>query len=417
MGISAGPNIIDDGLVLAMDAADTFLPVNKNLLTYTNDLSNAAWSKVRAQIIPNATIAPDGTNTAFAMNIADATGLVRISQIPVNASVTGGPYTFSVYVKQNTTTAQLFDTGLYTASSAVGSEPSYDILNNFAVAGANGTYVSNRVVTPIGNGWYRVATTATIPNATGWYLFFDIEAGAGTKVNGQGIYLWGPQFEYGTVATEYQPVNVTTRVWPNLINQSNNGALINNPTFNSTNRGSIVFDGVNDYVGIPQVLNTGQNFSVFAWINPGAINVRNAIVGNGYPYTSTKGWLLATATNYGNPLISNSFFISIGSDNAYRTAANNSIIINTWNYIGAVVTNGGQDIKLYSNGIETSYYGGILSATTITYDVNELNIGRRYSTNQEPFIGSIANVKIYNKVLSASEVIQNYNAQKSRFGL
>ena len=202
--------------------------------------------------------------------------------------------------------------------------------------------------------------------------------------------------------------------WIDVSGNGNNGTLTNAPTFSNN---SILFDGIDDYVVRNQPINTGQNFSVFAWVRPGAINVRNAIVGNGYPYVSTKGWLFSTATNYGNPLILNSFFISIGSDNAYRTAASNSLVTNVWNYIGGIVTNGGQDIKLYSNGIETSYYGGTLSATTVVYDINELNIGRRYSTNSESFIGSIANIQIYNRVLSASEILQNYNAQKSRFNL
>ena len=194
MAISGGPNIIENGLVLALDAADVFLPVNKNLLTYTNDLSNAAWGKIRSQITASATTAPDGTNTAFAMNITDATGLVRLSQSPISSSIAGGPYTFSVYVKQNTSTAQLLDLGIYNISTTAGTEPSYDILNNFAINGSGGSSIS-RVVTSVGNGWYRIATTATISNNSIWYLFFDIEAGAGTKVNGQGIYLWGPQFE------------------------------------------------------------------------------------------------------------------------------------------------------------------------------------------------------------------------------
>jgi hypothetical protein len=206
----------------------------------------------------------------------------------------------------------------------------------------------------------------------------------------------------------------TGTTWNDVSGNGNNGTLTNSPTFSNN---SIVFDGIDDYVVRNQSINTGQNFSVFAWVRPGAINVRNGIVGNGYPYTSAKGWLFATATNYGNPLILNSFFISIGSDNAYRTAGNNSLVTNVWNYIGGVVTNGGQDIKLYSNGIETSYYGGTLSANTVIYDINELNIGRRYSTNSESFIGSMANIQIYNRVLSAAEILQNYNAQKSRFNL
>ena len=203
--------------------------------------------------------------------------------------------------------------------------------------------------------------------------------------------------------------------WKDISGNSNNGTLINGPTFNSANGGSIVFDGVDDYVGKDSSINTGQNFSVFTWVKPGAINVRNGIIGNSYPYTSGVGWYFSTATNYGGTL--NTFFISVGSDNAYRTATNNSITLNTWNYIGGTITNGGQDIKLYSNGIETGYLGGILSANTVTYSTPQFYVGRRVSTSPEPFIGSIATTQIYNRVLSAVEILQNYNATKTRFGL
>jgi hypothetical protein len=203
--------------------------------------------------------------------------------------------------------------------------------------------------------------------------------------------------------------------WYDLSSNGYNGTLTNGPTYNSLNGGSIVFDGVDDYVVRNSSINTGQDFSVFAWIKPGAINVRNGIVGNSYPYNSGLGWFFSTATNYAGTL--NTFFISIGADNAYRTASNNSITLNTWNYIGGTVTNGGQSIKLYSNGIETGYSGGILAANTVTYTTQEFYVGRRHSASSEPFNGSISQTHIYNRVLSSSEILQNFNAQKSRFGL
>jgi energy-coupling factor transporter ATP-binding protein EcfA2 len=201
--------------------------------------------------------------------------------------------------------------------------------------------------------------------------------------------------------------------WYDLSYSGNNGTLTNGPTYSGDGGGTIVFDGADDYVVRNSSINTGQDFSVFAWIKPGAINVRNGIVGNSYPYSSGVGWFFSTATNYGGTL--NTFFISIGSDNAYRTATNSSITLNTWNYIGGTVTNGGQNIKLYSNGIETGYFGGILAANTVNYSTQEFYVGRRYSANPEPFNGSISIVQIYNRVLSATEILQNYNAQKYRY--
>lgn len=203
--------------------------------------------------------------------------------------------------------------------------------------------------------------------------------------------------------------------WSELSGNGNDGTLYNGVGFNQTNGGVLTFDGVDDYVGRNTALNVGSNFSVFAWVKPGAINVRNGIVGNSYPYSSGVGWYFSTATNYNGTL--NTFFISVGNDNAYRTANNSSITLNAWNYMGGIVTNGGQDIKLYVNGIETSYSNQMLTPNTVTYTTPEFYVGRRYSSNPEPFIGSIATTQIYNRILSSQEILQNYNAQKARFGL
>jgi hypothetical protein len=416
MGISGGPNIIEDGLVLALDAADVFLPVNKNLLTYTNDLSNAAWGKIRSQITASATTAPDGTNTAFAMTITDATGLVRLSQSPISASIVGGPYTFSVYLKQNNISASLFDTGIYNTSTTSGSEPSYNILNNFAATGSSGGYVSNRTVTSVGNGWYRVATTATIANNSSWYLFFDIEAGSGTKTNGQSLYLWGPQFEYGTIATEYQPVNVTTRIWPNLVNQSISGSLLNNPAFDPSNGGSIVFDGVNDYVGVSNTnLKPTSGITQECWLKAAA--QVQVFIGLQYGISSNNSYALwwgEGGTNTWNGGINIGGILYVIS--ATTTWPNS----NTWFHF--VHTYDGSTQKLYYNG---NLIGSENRSGTITYDSSntvttigcDFN-GSGYNTGiVVPTNGNIPIAKIYNRGLTSSEIQQNYNAQKSRFNL
>jgi hypothetical protein len=207
----------------------------------------------------------------------------------------------------------------------------------------------------------------------------------------------------------------TGTTWTDLSKGGNNGTLTNGPTFDTGSGGSIVFDGVDDYVFRNTYVNAGSNFSVFAWVKPGNINIRDGIVGNSYPYSEREGFFLSTATNYGGT--TNTFFISVGRDLAYYTAANNSITQNIWNYIGGTVVNGGQGIKLYVNGVETSYFIGLLSSNVVTYNNNQLLIGSRNTNTPEPFAGNIAQVSIYNKILTAQEVLQNYNATKGRFGL
>ena len=423
MGISGGPYIVrDSSLILGLDAADTFLPVNKNLLTYTNDLTNSSWAKVRSQITANAATAPDGTNTAFAMAITDATALVRLSQYS-NTSILGGPYTFSVYVKQNNISASLFDTGIYNASTTSGSEPSYDILNNFTATGGNGIWVSNRTTTSVGNGWYRVATTATIPNNSEWYLFFDIE---GTKINGQSLYLWGPQFEYGTVATEYQPVNVTTRVWPNQVNLSISGSLINNPAFNPENRGSIVFDGTNDYVNFGNVT-IGTATTMLFWISGSFQNTYLSVHSRRLPDNSN----VETGAGITTP-IPNNGWVQVGYQG--DTSGINRFIINgtlyTANTGGTYTYNAPADRTIF--GMDPSPFAGNDKQYTtfniqaspggvsgyVWADRGQKLLGVLSAGSIQRYLrGGISNVFLYNRVLTASEVFQNYTQLKSRFNL
>ena len=201
--------------------------------------------------------------------------------------------------------------------------------------------------------------------------------------------------------------------WNDISRGSNNGTLVNGPTFSSSNGGSIVFDGVDDRVSRTTNINTGQNFTVNAWIYPTLLGTtKRTVAASSYNYTSLNGWFLCTAGFNTN----NTFFFSAGSDNAYRVALANTLSLNQWAYISAVCQNGGGSINLYKNGIETSYGLTSLSTNTLTYTYPQFNVGFRDSAGTtDPYTGNISVVTIYNKTLTASEVLQNYNATKGRY--
>lgn len=416
MAISGGPNIIDNGLVLSVDAADVYTPVNRNLLSYTNDLSNASWAKIRCQITSSATIAPDGTNTAFALTITDSTGLVRLSQSPISGSISGGPFTFSIYAKQNFVSASLLDTGIYNISTTSGSEPSYDILNNFAVTGPNGTWVTNRSVNSVGNGWYRIATTATIPNNSVWYLFLDIESGTGNKINGQSLYLWGPQFEYGNLATDYQPVTTTTRTWPNLIDQNSTATLTNNPTVDLTSNKNIVFDGVDDIViGYNNILSNTNNCTLEMFVNVNTITnygqlfyIGNSSFNHNIPYvcfctlTSPNRFSFSTNSTSGG-----SRLVHLVSDTNFTTGS--------WHH--CVGTMGDGLLKLY---IDNNFIGSYTLPANYIADIGGQStyIGGGLSTGFVTDVNCRVGIaRAYNRSLTPSEISQNFYALKSRFNI
>jgi len=208
--------------------------------------------------------------------------------------------------------------------------------------------------------------------------------------------------------------------WADLVG-SNNGTLTNGPTYSSDNGGSIVLDGANDYVDFsnPSELNTLtiSGISVSAWVNPtttgdngtGRIfSKRGGSAYNGWLFfmdaTNTIGVQVLTTTNGQN------IFQSRGADNY--------ITLNSWNHVAFTYSyNSGGPIKLYVNGSEINYSSQDTSNSNVpTSDLNgSLLMGDTTAGYNRSFNGSMSSGMIYNRVLSDSEILQNYNALKNRF--
>ena len=215
---------------------------------------------------------------------------------------------------------------------------------------------------------------------------------------------------------------------------SNNGTLTNGPTFNTGSLGSIVFDGTNDYVQLSgSGINVGVTFTVQTWVRVGKFGGynqfgfnRGSIITNSYPYSSNQGfWICCTsqgspAENYAPIQGRERFFISIGNDQYGATSFTGSLTPYTqsWFNIAARV-DGTNPIKLYINGLPVSSYESnhqTNGPSSLNYNGGPCSLGTRDSV-AEYLSGSISALGMYNRALTDSEVLQNYNAQKSRFGL
>jgi len=200
--------------------------------------------------------------------------------------------------------------------------------------------------------------------------------------------------------------------WNDLSGNNNNGTLTNGPTFNSGNGGSIVFDGTNDFVdcGNGTSINITNNVSVNVWFKITAV-------------TTTYQGIIAKRnaggnTNYGINFNNSLFQLYYNTTGTYRVLNVNYssyFTTNTWyNVFGTLAQNStSTDAKMYLN---SSLIASSTLLENITTIATNLTIGQSSSTT-ELFNGSIGNTQIYNRVLSATEILQNYNAQKSRFGL
>lgn len=86
----------------------------------------------------------------------------------------------------------------------------------------------------------------------------------------------------------------------------------------------------------------------------------------------------------------------------------------TWVYV-TVTYNGSNSLLLYFNDTATSYFNNSVSATWASNKINTgLIIGRKWD-NLDTFIGSVGQIRIYDRILTSTEIAQNYNATKARF--
>jgi hypothetical protein len=187
--------------------------------------------------------------------------------------------------------------------------------------------------------------------------------------------------------------------WNDVSGNSNSGSLINGPTFDGGNLGSIVFDGSNDYV------QTNINRSFTAMTLMGFIKRNGAQVDyTGIFYsrgTSITGISFYSTNNLG--------YTWNGAVNTYTFNSNLLVPNNTWCMVAMSVTS--TAATLYVN---TSSATNTVSHTSTTIDDLKLgqdDFGSRFMN------GNIANVMMYNRALSANEIFQNFNATRSRFGV
>jgi len=176
-----------------------------NLLTYSERVDQSVWNKANTNIIPDNLVAPDGSQTAELVldnTVSNSHQVFQTTPTLKNAT----DYTFSVYVKAASLNYcfLLFYSGGGAISNSIAA---FDLVNNTSSIPV-GSPVTN--IQDVGNGWKRIAITATTSSAATTYTEVRLSQDgnwnnrvyAGT---GQGVYLWGAQLEEGSELTEYTP--------------------------------------------------------------------------------------------------------------------------------------------------------------------------------------------------------------------
>ena len=208
----------------------------------------------------------------------------------------------------------------------------------------------------------------------------------------------GGQLETSSSASPYYPTTGTAKnrgtTWIDLSGNGNTGTLTNGPTYSSANGGSLVFDGVDDYVncGTPSI--SAGKITVNAWVKITTGGIFQHIVDS-----SSNSWHLAILSSANRPYFWN------GS--VYHQSAP-ILTVGQWYMLTGVQ---GTTLDIYINGVL-----GQSIATNVSVTTNTVNLGR-FQGGSRPFNGNIAQTQIYNRALSAAEIQQNFNATRGRFGI
>jgi hypothetical protein len=240
----------------------------------------------------------------------------------------------------------------------------------------------------------------------------------------------GPKVESSQLTAAFDAGNAKSYVgigttWNDLSGRSNTGALTYGPTYNSADGGAIVFDGSNDCVVVNSnasvLSNTAYTKTVWFYVTSFATNNNLISGGNNGRHVF---WLAGTNK------------LQAGHNSTWNTiSSTTSLSLNTW-YHAAVTFSTTTGWCLYLNGVLDSTnsststvfsaydvadalfaevsYGVGYGATTTFLGSGEILLGG-YGTGSNAFSGRISNAFVYNRVLSASEIQQNYNALRIRY--
>lgn len=219
-----------------------------------------------------------------------------------------------------------------------------------------------------------------------------------TLVQSQALVTSGLTLQLDAANSTSYPGSGTT--WTDIAGTQQNITLVNSPTFTSGTPAYFTFNGSNQYgTGSGAVLTTtSYTKSVWFYLNANADNnLVSSDTGGHFMYLSGTSKLYCGHANWGNY-------------QAYPSTAN--ISLNTW-YNATLTFNTTDGMVLYLNGSQDS-----------TYTANKTAHGGNSSTNIGCFgvggnllNGRIAKVYCYNRSLTSAEVLQNYNSNKSQFGL
>jgi len=192
----------------------------------------------------------------------------------------------------------------------------------------------------------------------------------------------------------------------NLINTAIVGTFTNGPAYDSANKGSINFDGVDDRISFSfnSALDISQSITIEAYIKP-----------QSYPTAGGGGMILTKVISYYLEFASTGkirvYFDGLSSPGYHEST--NTVPLNKWTHVAVTRDSSNSTINIFINGVLDKTVTGITGNITVQQTYS-LAMGG-YNGGGYLFVGLITCGKIYNRALSSTEILQNYNVTKKRF--
>ena len=395
MAVSSGPDIVDSGLVLALDAADiNSFDKNENLALNSEAINSWGSNGNSISISANSQIAPDGTLTADVLSQTAVTGASRWTSSMTRTYTAGVTYTLSIWLKK---------------ISGTDAQPGINLWVEGGTSQSVGTITTE---------WVRYSKSFTPASTISSNTFTGLNIGWNDTgvANNFTFSAWGFQVETGSSASPYYPTTGTAKTRGStlidLIGNGNTGTLINGPTYNSVNGGSIVFDGVDDYVSIPKTsqFNFGtSDFTIETFCNLTSKTSQYPCIFSNYSAYGSG----AIYFGFAHDSVSTKYTIWVNGQGSPTLTSSTNVIYGSWTQLTLV----------RSSGVGYFYINNSLDGTPASMSASLngngsfITIGRAIDGSSTSINGRISNFRIYNRALSSTEIQQNFNATRRRFGI
>lgn len=403
-GTSYTQSIVTTNLSCHLDAGNNS-SARENFLLYSEQLDNGNWAKENSvAVTANATTAPDGSNTADKVYELTNNGTHRWYQ---GYNAPGGFYTFSAYYK-----AAERNQILIVIQSVTGNQRG--VFVNLANGTISSTFSAPTAssIESVGNGWYRVSITTTSDGSGNIFpISWILNSSQQTSYTGDGssgIFMWGAQLEKGFAPRSYLQTTTSTftkdTLWYDLVGSGRDATPFNSPHWTSEDGGSYSFrqgQGSGTTFQIPlNGFNFNNDFTIEFWFSPNIGSDWDWLL-NVNDYTPGVNMTLnagGTRISYGTWFTEAVTQTPVSGNKVYQY----------------VLTRSGNSMYGYLNGVRVS--GPINISSPGIPTTGNIRLGRGPSGG-DLFWGRMSIFRLYSASLTDAQVLNNFNANRARFGL